>query len=718
MTDTSAFSSCMDQGAALHAAGQPEQALVAFEQAMALAPDSADAASACATMLGVLGQAQAAYRVLQSVRGQLWADADGAANLAIAAENCGEADDARAVYARALELDPDHLRALNNTALACARAGDWPGAIEKLERCRMRAPQDLGTWLNLSDILVAARRFGQALALLNDALRQFAQQPALVIRRAVALAFDGHIAQAQQALDGMDARTRDALRTLMEEAGGQAARTVRKTPKTVPDAYDMFCQQAFDALQLCDWRHHDLLTSAIRDALADMQRTGAPRDGRDTQFYGLMLPLHEDELAQIRRFSTEAIGRQLDTPMAPFVATRSCSRDSRIHVGLAPQTLRDPRHADALVSLLRLHDTQRFALHVYSSTPQPDLAFTRQLGTLCASAVEIAHMSDDEAVSRIRLDELDIFVDMAFDSPWCRPEIPERRVAPIQIRQTTWHRHHPPRPCEYNMSDTFVHPLALDMAPYGAVVRLPHSCWLAANTDAPDTQPVSREALGLPQDALVLCTLIAPLMVDPQTFRIWMALLQELPQAVWWLPSYGQAARANLACAARAAGIDPSRLVFMQPATRAQLLARVRLADLFVDTLRFNANHGLADALRMGVPAVSCAGDSMASRLGGSILWSAGLADCVATDTQAYVDMVLRLAGDPLALSALRQRLADAAAAAAAPFFNLPARVREWEWAWAAMVQRQQTGLAPAAFDVPDQTAAALAGAAGAQFSP
>lgn len=696
------YASLMEQGSALHAAGQPERALVAFELALGLQPGDADAASACAAMLSGAGQAAAAYRVLRTARAQLLASADGAANLAIAAEDCGLWDDAHAAYARALELDPNHPRALNNTALAAARAGDWDTAITRLQRCTERTPGEAQTWLNLADVLVAARRFDDAVSLLANAIAGFGPHPELQVRHTLALAFAGQIDQAQQAMDGFDSARRAVLKQLLQQAGAVSSRTVRKAASRVPDAFDLFCQQAFDAMQVCDWRDHDRLTEVIREMEARAERTGRYRDGRDAQFYGLLLPLHEDELAQLRTRSIAAIGRDLATPMAPFAATRSRHRDQRIHVGLAVQSLKDPRIANALVAQLQAHDRSRFAVHVYSPTPAPDLAFTGQLGGLCAGAIEIAHMTDDEAVGRMRIDELDIFVDMAFDTPWCRPEIPERRVAPIQIRQTTWHRHHPPRPCDYNMSDCFVHPDGLPIGLYGAVVRLPHTCWLATNDDTPQDPVAERSSMGLPQDALVLCTLVAPLMVDPQTFASWMDLLRELPGSVWWLPAYDLPAQRKLAAAARTAGIDGSRLVFMQRCARAQMLARIPLADLFVDTLRFNANHGLVDALRMGLPALTCSGNNMASRLGGSIVRAAGLADCVSSSTDSWKRQVVKLGRDPAARAVLRQRLADARATA--PLFQPGARVREWEWAWTEMVRRHQAGLLPCAFDVPDQS--------------
>ncbi|MEO5736611.1 MAG: hypothetical protein ABIQ82_04035 [Variovorax sp.] len=124
------------------------------------------------------------------------------------------------------------------------------------------------------------------------------------------------------------------------------------------------------------------------------------------------------------------------------------------------------------------------------------------------------------------------------------------------------------------------------------------------------------------------------------------------------------------------------------------------------NTVRFNANHGLVDALRMGVPAIGCVGDNMASRLGGSIIHAAGLGDLVLDSPDACFDHVIALGRDPRALQQLRVRLARQQEIA--PLFDPQARVREWEFAWAAMAQRQAEGLLPEAFDVPEQASTRL----------
>ena len=702
MHPSSDINALMQEGTALHRAGKPEQALVCFERARALQPDNPNAANACATLLTALGQPQAAYAVLLAVEQHLLADADGAANLAIAAQTCGEHAKAAAAYARALELNPDHQRSLNNTALVLATEGDFPTAVARLQRCVELAPGDADAISNLADMLIGARRFGDAVTLLHDAMPRLPHSPALAVRHLLALAFDGQIDAAQAGMAALDPGGKAFFSELLQRANTAKAHHLTSLPARVPDAYDLFCQQAFEALQVCDWRDRDRLSAVLREMLGRSLRTGQVRDWRDAQFYGLMLPMHEDEMAHLRRISMDGIAKQLAPGAPPFKRKPSVPADGRIHVGLATSNLRDPRLLRALERQLALHDRSRFALHLYSSTPQADPGFAHRVLDMGVPLVEIGHMTNDEAVGRIRLDSLDVFIDTAFNTPWCRPEILERRVAPLQTRQITWHRHHLSRQCDYNMSDVFVHPPEMDMESHGAVIRLPHSCWLLTEDTPADASPARRGDVGLPDDAIVLCCFIPAVMVDPQSFANWMKLLTGLPGAVLWLPAYPAQARRNLAGAAQAAGVDPSRIRYLPSGSREQTLARIRLADLFVDTVRFNANHGLVDALRMGVPALTCAGNDMASRLGGSIVRAAGLPESVFSTSRQLVQAATGFGTDPLALSSLRQRLA--AARPSAPLFQPLGRVREWEWAWTTMVERHRTGLPPVAFDVPDQS--------------
>ncbi len=693
----------MLRGAQLHAAGQLEQALIAFEKALALQPNDVNAASACATLLSALSRPVAAYKALLSVEALLLETADGAANLAIAAESCGDMARAGMAYKRALTLDPNHGRALNNVGLMAAAQAQWEPALECAHKCLAQDPGHAPYHVNLCDYLCGARRYADALAVLQEAAARFPDNLDIRIRGAAVLAFNGDFEQSHEASQRFDAATLDYFHKFLGHAIAPAYldHKLRLLQGELPDARQLYTGQAFEAMTVCDWRDNDHVTATLRQMLDECVRTGQRRDWRDAQFYGLMLGMNENELAQMRKISIAKIGEGLKASLPPFVQRPkpAAKRDDRIQIGIAVQSLRDERHAHALKRQLALHDSSRFAIHIYSPTRHPELEHGEMLKPHAASVTEIAHMSDIEAAGRMRLDPLDVFVDMTFDTAWCRPEIPALRVAPVQIRQLTWHRHNPPRPCDYNMSDTFVHPDGLDLAPYGAIVRLPHTCWLAMHDEAPDDGWDRREQAGLPADALVLCAVVPSVMLDPESFGAWMKILRSLPDAVLWLPAYSLPIAANLVREANAAGVNENRLLFAARLPRAQSLACLKHADLFLDTLRFNTNQGLEDALRMGVPALSCAGDSMASRLGSSIIRAAGLPQCVMPSEAAYVAEAVRLGRNPQALQQLRQHLL--AEKASAPLFDVAVRVREWEAAWAHMAERTRAGLAPAAFDVP-----------------
>lgn len=692
----------MQLGAALHAAGELEQALVTFERARTLAPDNADAASACAALLFELEQPQAALQVLRSIAPSLMQTADGAANLAIAEEACGHLAEAKAAYARALELDPDHIRSLTNTAVIAARENRWADAVEKAARCVELAGAEPHYWLNLTDMLTGLRDYPAAIGVLEQATAHFPDLPLLRMRLAVVHAFNAAFDQASALMASLGPQAEPLLREYMDlaiAAGGTPE--VNRPRSGLPTPQELFAYQAFDAMRQCDWRYHAQLTAVLRDMLAEALRTGKPRDWRDAQFYGLTLPLHEDEVGQIRALTGKAIDKSFMPAVVPYVKQGGPAQDGRMRVGLIVQSLRDPRVANGLARQLSLHDASRFAIHVYAPTPRPEARLVEPLATHAASVTETGHMTIDEVVARIRLDGLDMLMETTFYTPWCRPEIPARRVAPVQICQLSWQRHHPQQSYMYNMSDTFVHPDSADPSRYGVIARLPQTCWLACNDDLPGVA-ASRADLGLAEDALVLCSFLPAVAIDPDSFALWMQVLRALPEALLMLPGFSGAAQQNLRREARAAGVTDTRLVFTGASSREEFLARMQVADLFIDTLRFNANHGLVDALRLGVPAVTCAGASMASRLGGSIVHAAGLPECVYDDAAAYRDAIVKLGRDRTALQALRSKLA--AARPTAPLFDTPRRIREWEAAWAHMIKREQAGLPPASFDIAEAT--------------
>jgi predicted O-linked N-acetylglucosamine transferase (SPINDLY family) len=697
----------MLRGTQLHSADQLEQALLAFENALALAPQDVNTASACATLLTLLDRPQAAYRTLLSVESLLMGSADGAANLAIAAEACGDLSRAQDAYAQALQFDPNHLRSLNNVGILAASSSQWELAITLARKCLALQPAHPPYHANLAEFLSGARRYPEALEVVTGALAEFPHWSDLKVRHIALLAFSGELEKADAALGSLDAGARQLFEeflsklSMAENLSGPTSSADEKTPSESLDAFTIHTRQAFRDMALADWRNQDRLTGILGKALAEAGYDEGDRDWHDAPFYGLMLGLQEEELAQMRRESTASIKAAMKATLPAFVPRRNTvarKKDARIHVGLAIPSLRDTRMALALTHQLSHHDASRFVIHVYAFTSHPEAQLASPLLPHAESVAELAHMTDAEAAARMRLDQLDIYVEMAGDSAWSRPKIAACRVAPVQLRHPGCHRDHVPGLWDYTLSDSFIHLPEGDPGSRGAIARMPYTCWLASEGETGPIPSRLREETGLPADALVICSLLHPATLDTQSFSAWMKILRSLPDAVLWLPGCA-AAGANLVREAQGAGVGANRLLFSGPMSHSETLAGLRHADIYLDPLRFNSAPGLEDALRLGLPALTCAGTTMASRLSGSLLHAGGLPECVFDNPQAYIHAALHLGRDAGALTQLRERLQRNRPCSL--LFDIASRIREWEAAWIVMVGRSRAGIAPAAFDVP-----------------
>jgi predicted O-linked N-acetylglucosamine transferase (SPINDLY family) len=205
--------------------------------------------------------------------------------------------------------------------------------------------------------------------------------------------------------------------------------------------------------------------------------------------------------------------------------------------------------------------------------------------------------------------------------------------------------------------------------------------------------------LGLPESGLVFCCMNQTGKITPAVFDIWMRLLGAVPGSVLWLLGVDGETGSNLRSAAEARGVAPGRLRFAGRVPYPQHLARLGAADLFLDTLPFNAGATASDALWAGLPVLTCTGDALAARMAGSLLHAIGLPDLVTETLAEYEALALRLATEPALLAGLRARLLQQRHTA--PLFNTDRFRRHFEAALDTMWQRHQRGEAPAGFSVP-----------------
>ena len=253
-----------------------------------------------------------------------------------------------------------------------------------------------------------------------------------------------------------------------------------------------------------------------------------------------------------------------------------------------------------------------------------------------------------------------IVVDLNGLSAGCRPDVLAYRPAPIQVNYLGFAGTTGAPFIDYILADATV--LPFDQQPFFTekIVHLP-DCYHANDTTrhiSPET-PTRRE-LGLPDQGLVFCCFNRSTKISAPVFGVWMRLLAQVPGSVLWLSRMNDLAQANLRRAAAERGIDPKRLIFAPVVGRSEdHLARHRAADLFLDTLPYNAHSMACDALWAGLPVVTCQGTAFAGRVGASMLKAADLPELVTSSLEDYEALALKLATDPALLQATRRKLAD-----------------------------------------------------------
>jgi predicted O-linked N-acetylglucosamine transferase (SPINDLY family) len=313
--------------------------------------------------------------------------------------------------------------------------------------------------------------------------------------------------------------------------------------------------------------------------------------------------------------------------------------------------------------------------------------------------IDVQSKSDQDVVSLMRKLEIDIAVDLVGFTSGSRPAILASRPAPIQVNYLGYAGTIAADHIDYIIADRFIIPEDQQQHYSEQVVYLPDTYMGNDSKRRIAAQAPSRAELGLPATGFVFCSFNNSYKITPHIFAIWMRLLREVDSSVLWLPATDASAIVNLRREAQARGVDPERLVFSSRVERNEdHLARHRLADLFLDTLPYNAHTTASDALWAGLPVLTCQGETFAGRVAASLLQAVGLPELVTTNLADYEALALKLAREPALLAAIKAKLARNRETT--PLFNTERFTRHIESAYTTMWERWQRGEPPRSFSV------------------
>jgi protein O-GlcNAc transferase len=373
-------------------------------------------------------------------------------------------------------------------------------------------------------------------------------------------------------------------------------------------------------------------------------------------------------------------------------------RHGRIRLAYLSADFCEHATAHLTAGLFELHDRSRFEIFGISYGVDDHSPMRNRLMRGFDRFADVRPQADADIARMVRDMEVDIAIDLKGHTTEARPGILAFRPAPIQVSYLGFPGTTGADFIDYLLADGFVLPEDQQRFYSEKVVYLP-DCYQVndARRSIPDRTP-TRAAAGLPQNAFVFCCFNNNYKINPSMFDVWMRLLREIPESVLWLLEDNRAARQNLENEARARRIAPARLVFASRLPHPDHLARHRLADLFLDTLPYNAHTTASDALWAGLPLLTCAGSTFAGRVAGSLLLAIGLPELVTRSLQDYEVLAVKLAKDGRLLGELRAKLARNRSTA--QLFDTDRFRRHIESAYQTMWETWQRGGRPRSFAV------------------
>jgi predicted O-linked N-acetylglucosamine transferase (SPINDLY family) len=296
-------------------------------------------------------------------------------------------------------------------------------------------------------------------------------------------------------------------------------------------------------------------------------------------------------------------------------------------------------------------------------------------------------LSQQAIAEQIRSDDIDILLDLNGHTRYSRPGVLAAKPAPIQVAFLGYPGTMGADFIDYIIADPVVLPMRQQPFFSEKIVHLP-ICYQPNDSRRPIAANAGRRAdHGLPEAGFVFCSFNNSFKLSPDIFDVWMRLLDSVPGSVLWLLISHQANIDNLRHEAFRRGVAPGRLIFADRIDLPHHLARHRHADLFLDCWPCSAHTTASDALWAGLPILTLAGETFASRVAASLLTAVDLPELITTSPADYETMALQLARNPAILADLRRRLAGARATS--PLFKGHVFARAIETAFEMMVRER-----------------------------
>ena len=671
--------------------GHWEEALTDYDRALGLDPDYAYAycnRGAVLEQLGRFAESLADYdRAIQIDPGDFLTYY----NRGSALKALGRFSDALISYERAIMLNGNHAPSLVNRGNVLHKMRSYEAAIASYDRAIKLNSSIPEAYLGRGVSLVRVRRFREALEDYDHAIALNSGYAEAYCNKGNALQ---ELAQHDAALSnfGKALELKPSFSAALQGSGFSLMRLQRF--EAAAENYNhamtidagrryLLGMLAQSQMHICDWTKRTTVLGKLVQGL----QAGDPASVPLPVLALVDSPELHRKVAEIWAKSECPADDSLG-PIPPRL------RSGRIRIGYFSSDFCEHAVSQVAAELFELHDGSRFETIAFASGPRVDDHMRIRLRNAFHEFIDVREKSDRDVAILARSLGIDIAVDLNGYTEYSRTNVFALRAAPIQINYLGYPGTMGAEYMDYLIADRTVVPESCQDHYTEKIVYMP-DCYLPHDaTRTFSREESTREQLGLPSSGFVFCCFNNNYKIAPDVFSTWMRILKRTGNSVLWLAQNDPVTARNLRGEAQSKGVDPARLIF---ATRTDSLsihlARLSRADLFLDTLPYNAHATATDALWAGVPLLTRRGEAFAGRVAASVLMAAGLPELIVATEDEYEELAVKLSNNPDLLAHIKGRLL--LSHNTAPLFNSRLFARNLESAYVKILERYETGLQP-----------------------
>ena len=689
-TNQSSYIPFYNYGLILKKLNRPSEALKQFDSAIKLNPSDYETWNNRGTVFIDLKQYERAIADFDRATSLNEMYCDAYYNKGKSLTHLKRFDEALAAYDKALALKPDLAEAWlgrGNTFVDLKRYEDTFAAYDKALALK---PDLAEVWLGRGNTFFELKRYEEALSAFDKALALKPDLGKACLGRGNVF-FD--LKRYEDALAAYDKAL--ALEPDLAEAcfgrGNlfyslkrfeEAFAAYDKAFTLKPDLAEAEGARLSAKMHLCDWRDFRAECEHLISAVNDNKQNA-------DSFAFLAIPSSpQDQIKCAKLWVTKKY-----PPSDKPIWRGEIYNHSRIRVAYLSADFRNHPTSYLLAGVFEQHDRSRFETIAISFGPDtPNDMLTRLKGSF-DKFIDVKNQSDVDVAILLRGLEVDIAVDLMGYIANSRTGIFAHRPAPIQVNYLGYPGTMGANYIDYLIADPILIPKSSRNYYSEKIAYLPNTYQANDTKRQISSRAFTRVELELPEDGFVFCCFNNNFKITPNVFNCWMRILRQISGSVLWLFKENESAAANLRKEAAATGIDPGRIVFANRMPLEDHLARHRLADLFLDTLPYNAHTTTSDALWTGLPVITQIGEAFAGRVAASLLTAIGLPELVTRTQDEYEKLAIELATHPAKLAHIKNRLAENRLSS--PLFNTNVFTCNIESAYQLMIERLNAGMPP-----------------------